>query len=226
MVSVDVILAVGVSTDGQREVLGLKVGASEAEPFWTEFLGSLNRRGLRGVKLVISDSQEGIKAAVSKVLKATWQRCRVHFMRNALAHAGKTQRRMVSAAIGTVFVQDTPEAAQSQWRSVADQLREKFPRLCALMDEAEHDVLAFMTFPRARWTQIYSTNPLERLTAEIKRRTHVVGIFPNEPSIMRLGGAMMLEQNDEWSLKRRYKQLEGLQTLCDTVPTRLSAVAR
>jgi len=178
------------------------------------------------VKLVISDSQEGIKAAVSKVLKATWQRCRVHFMRNALAHAGKTQRRMVSAAIGTVFVQDTPEAAQSQWRSVADQLREKFPRLCALMDEAEHDVLAFMTFPRARWTQIYSTNPLERLTAEIKRRTHVVGIFPNEPSIVRLGGAMMLEQNDEWSLKRRYKQLEGLQTLCDTVPTRLSAVAR
>ncbi len=126
MVSVDVILAVGVSTDGQREVLGLKVGASEAEPFWTEFLGSLNRRGLRGVKLVISDSHEGIKAAACKVLKATWQRCRVHFMRNALAHAGKTQRRMVSAAIGTVFVQDTPDAAQSQWRSVADQLREKF----------------------------------------------------------------------------------------------------
>jgi putative transposase len=226
IVSVAVIVAVGVNTDGQREVLGLKVGASEAEPFWTEFLRSLNRRGLRGVKLVISDSHEGIKAAASKVLKATWQRCRVHFMRNALAHAGKTQRRMVSAAIGTVFVQDTPEAAQSQWRSVADQLREKFPKLSALMDEAEHDVLAFMTFPRAHWTQIYSTNPLERLNAEIKRRTNVVGIFPNDASIVRLVGAMMLEQNDEWSLNRRYMQLEGLQTLCDTVPTRLSAVAR
>jgi transposase-like protein len=226
IVSVAVIVAVGVNTEGQREVLGLKVGASEAEPFWTEFLRSLNRRGLRGVKLVISDSHEGIKAATSKVLKATWQRCRVHFMRNALAHAGKTQRRMVSAAIGTVFVQDAPDAARAQWRSVADQLRGKFPKLGTLMDDAENDVLAFMTFPRARWTQIYSTNPLERLNAEIKRRTNLVGIFPNDASITRLVGAMMLEQNDEWSLNRRYMQLEGLQTLSDTVPTRLSAVAR
>ena len=119
------------------------------------------------MKLVISDSHEGIKAAVAKVLKATWQRCRVHFMRNALAHAGKTQRRMVSAAIGTVFVQDSADAARTQWRSVADQLRDKFPKLGALMDDAENDVLAFMTFPRAHWTQIYSTNPLERLNAEI-----------------------------------------------------------
>jgi putative transposase len=146
IVSVAVIVAVGVNTDGQREVLGLKVGASEAEPFWTEFLRSLNRRGLRGVKLVISDSHEGIKAAASKVLEATWQRCRVHFMRNALAHAGKTQRRMVSAAIGTVFVQDSADAARTQWRSVADQLRGKFPKLGSLMDEAENDVLAFMTW--------------------------------------------------------------------------------
>ena len=221
-----VIIAVGVNTEGQREVLGMKVGASEAEPFWTEFLRSLNRRSLRGVKLVISDSHEGIKAAVAKVLKATWQRCRVHFMRNALAHAGKTQRRMVSAAIGTVFVQDSADAARDQWRTVADQLRGKFPKLGSLMDDAEHDVLAFMTFPKAHWTQIYSTNPLERLNAEIKRRTNVVGIFPNDASITRLVGAMMLEQNDEWALNRRYMQLEGLQTLCDTVPTRLSAVAR
>ena len=142
------IVAVGVNTEGQREVLGLKAGHSEAEPFWTEFLRSLNRRGLRGVKLVISDSHEGIKAAVAKVFKATWQRCRVHFMRNALAHAGKTQRRMVSAAIGTVFVQESADAARTQWRSVADQLRGKFPKLGILMDEAENDVLAFMTFPR------------------------------------------------------------------------------
>jgi putative transposase len=160
------------------------------------------------------------------VLKATWQRCRVHFMRNALAYANKTQRRMVSAAIGTVFVQETPDAAKKQWRSVADQFREKLPKLAACMDEAENDVLAFMGFPRAHWTQIYSTNPLERLNAEIKRRTNVVGIFPNDAAIARLVGAMMLEQNDEWSLNRRYMQLEGLQTLSDTVPTRLSAVPR
>jgi len=226
IVSVAVIVAVGVNTEGQREVLGLKVGASEAEPFWTEFLRSLNRRGLRGVKLVISDSHEGIKAAASKVLKATWQRCRVHFMRNALAFANKTQRRMVSAAIGTVFVQDSPEAARKQWRSVADQFRDKMPKLAACMDEAENDVLAFMTFPRSHWSQIYSTNPLERLNAEIKRRTNVVGIFPNDASITRLVGAMMLEQNDEWSLNRRYMTLEGLQSLSDTPRTRLPAVAR
>ena len=219
IVSVAAILAVGANTDGRREVLGLQVGASEAEPFWTEFLRSLNRRGLRGVKLVISDSHEGIKAAAAKVLKATWQRCRVHFMRNALAHAGKNQRRMVSAAIGTVFVQDSADTARTQWRTVADQLRGKFPKLGALMDDAENDVLAFMTFPRAHWTQIYSTNPLERLNAEIKRRTNVVGIFPNDASITRLVGAMMMEQNDEWSLNRRYMQLEGLQTLSDTVLT-------
>jgi putative transposase len=137
-----------------------------------------------------------------------------------------TRQRMVSAAIGTVFVQETPDAAKKQWRSVADQFREKLPKLAACMDEAENDVLAFMGFPRAHWTQIYSTNPLERLNAEIKRRTNVVGIFPNDAAIARLVGAMMLEQNDEWSLNRRYMQLEGLQTLSDTVPTRLSAVPR
>ena len=175
---------------------------------------------------MISDSHEGLKAAASKVLKATWQRCRVHFMRNALAFANKTQRRMVSAAIGTVFVQDSPEAARKQWRSVADQFRQKMPKLAACMDEAENDVLAFMTFPRSHWQQIHSTNPLERLNAEIKRRTNVVGIFPNDASITRLVGAMMLEQNDEWSLNRRYMTLEGLQTLSDTPRTRLPAVAR
>jgi len=133
---------------------------------------------------------------------------------------------MVSAAIGTVFVQESAEAARDQWRTVADQLRAKFPELSALMDDAEHDVLTFMTFPWAHWAQIYSTNLLERLNAEIKRRTDVVGIFPNYASITRLVGAMMLEQNDEWSLNRRCMQLEGLQTLYGTLPTRLSTVAR
>lgn len=147
-------------------------------------------------------------------------------MRNALAHAGKTQRRMVSAAIGTVFVQDSGDTARSQWRTVADQLRAKFLQLGTLMDEAENGGLAFMTCPLAHWNQIYSTNPPMRLNAKIKRRTNGVGIFPNDPPIVRLVGAMVLEQNDEWSPNRRNRQLECLQPLSDTPPTRLSAVPR
>ena len=224
IVSVAVIIAVGVNTDGVREVLGMAVGPSEAEPFWTSFLRSLTRRGLRGVKLVIADSHEGLKAAAAKVLKATWQRCKVHFLRNALAHAGKGQRQMVLAMINTVFAQETLDAAIAQWRVVADQLRAKFPKLAAMLDKSEADVLAYMSFPKAHRTQIHSTNPLERLNAEIKRRTDVVGIFPNEAAIMRLVGALLLEQSDEWSLQRRYMQLEGLQALADNQPARLSAV--
>jgi putative transposase len=224
IVSVAVIIAVAVNTEGKREVLGMAIGPSEAEPFWSGFLRSLTRRGLRGVKLVISDAHEGLKAAVAKVLKSTWQRCRVHFLRNALAHAGKGQRQMVLALINTVFAQDSQDAAITQWRAVADQLRPKFPKLADLMDQAESDVLAFMSFPKAHRVQIHSTNPLERLNAEIKRRTDVVGIFPNEAAITRLVGALLLEQNDEWQLQRRYLQLEGLQTLADNQPARLSAV--
>ena len=226
IVSVAVIVAVAVNTEGQRQVIGMKVGPSEAETFWTEFLRSLMRRGLRGVRLVISDAHEGLKAAAAKVLKATWQRCRVHFMRNALAHANKTQRRMVSAAIATAFAQETAKAAHEQWRVVAEQFRKSLPKLAKLIDDAEHEVLSYMEFPRAHWLQIHSTNPLERLNAEIKRRTNVVGIFPNDRAITRLVGAMLLEQNDEWSLNRRYMQLEGLQSLTDTAPTRMSAIQR
>jgi len=224
IVSKAVIIAIAVNTDGVREVLGMAVGPSEAEPFWTDFLRSLTRRGLRGVKLVISDAHEGLKAAAAKVLGATWQRCKVHFLRNALAHAGKGQRQMVLAAINTAFAQDTCESASQQWRIVADQLRAKFPKLADLMDSAEADVLAFMSFPKAHRTQIHSTNPLERLNAEIKRRTDVVGIFPNESAVIRLVGALLLEQNDEWQLQRRYMQLEGLQSLSNNQPARLSAV--
>jgi putative transposase len=226
IVSVAVIIAVAVNTDGVREVLGMAIGPSEAEPFWTGFLRSLTRRGLRGVKLVISDAHEGLKAAAAKVLKATWQRCKVHFLRNALAHAGKGQRQMVLAMINTVFAQETPEAASAQWRTVTDQLRVKFPKLATLMEGSESDVLAYMSFPKAHSKQIHSTNPLERLNAEIKRRTDVVGIFPNEAAITRLVGALLLEQSDEWALQRRYMQLEGLQTLTDNQPARLSAVVR
>jgi transposase-like protein len=225
IVSVAVIVAVGVNSDGRREVLGMDIGPSEAEPFWTAFLRKLTRRGLRGVKLVISDAHEGIKAAVSKLLCASWQRCRVHFMRNALAHAGKSGRRVVSAFIATAFAQETPEAASQQWRSVADQMRSKLPKLASLMDDAEPDVLAYMTFPKEHRAKLYSTNPIERLNGEIKRRTQVVGIFPNEASITRLIGAILLEQNDEWAVQRaRYMTLETMVPLSDNPIVMLSAV--
>ena len=225
IVSVAVIIAVGVNTDGKREVLGMDVGASEAEAFWTAFIRKLTRRGLRGVKLVISDAHEGIRAAVSKLLCASWQRCRVHFMRNALAHAGKSGRRVVSAFIATAFAQETPEAASQQWRSVADQVRAKVPKLATLMDEAETDVLTYMTFPKEHRAKIYSNNPIERLNGEIKRRTNVVGIFPNEAAITRLIGAILLEQNDEWAVQRaRYMTLETMAPLSDNPIVMLSAV--
>jgi putative transposase len=225
IVSVAMIIAVGVNSDGRREVLGMDIGPSEAEPFWTEFLRKLARRGLRGVKLVVSDAHEGIKAAVAKVFNASWQRCRVHFMRNVLAHAGRQGRRVVAAFIGTAFVQDDAEAASKQWRAVADQLRPKVPKLAALMDEAEADVLAFMTFPKDHRAKIHSINPLERLNGEIKRRTDVVGIFPNEDAITRLVGALLLEQNDEWAVQRgRYMSLETIAPLSDDPIVKLPAV--
>lgn len=226
IVSMAVIVAVGVNADGRREILGLDIGPSEAETFWTDFLRKLARRGLRGVKLVISDSHEGIKAAVSKVLTATWQRCRVHFMRNALAHAGKSGRRVVSAFIATAFAQNDATAARKQWRGVADQLRSNVPKLAALMDQAEPDVLAYMGFPAAHRVKLHSTNPLERLNGEIKRRTDVVGIFPNEAAIRRLVGAILLEQNDEWSVQRsRYMTRETISEMVDAPFISLPAVA-
>jgi transposase-like protein len=226
IVPVAVIVAVGVNDDGRREVLGMDVAPSEAEVFWKDFLRKLARRGLRGVQLVISDSHEGIKAAVSKVLCATWQRCRVHFMRNVLAHAGRSGRRVVSAFIGTAFAQNDARSARDQWRRVADQLRTSMPKLAALMDQAEDDVLAYMGFPAAHRTKLHSTNPLERLNGEIKRRTDVVGIFPNDAAITRLVGAILLEQNDEWAVQRaRYMTLETMTELTETADIKLPPVA-
>jgi transposase-like protein len=225
IVPVAVTIAVGVNADGRREVLGMAVGSSEAEPFWLDFLRSLARRGLRGVKLVVSDAHEGLKAAVTKVLRATWQRCRVHFARNALAHAGKAQRRIVSAWIGTAYAQEDAAAAHAQWRTVADQLRPKVPKLATLMDSAEEDVLAYMHFPAAHRTKLHSTNPIERLNGEIKRRADVVGIFPNEAAVVRLVGAILLEQSDEWATQRsRYMTLETIGAVSNTAPVSLSAV--
>jgi transposase-like protein len=226
IVSAAVIVAVGVNTDGRREVLGMTTGHSEAEPFWVEFLRSLARRGLRGVKLVISDAHEGLKAAITKVLSATWQRCRVHFMRNALSYAGKTQKRVVSAWVGTAFAQDDAAAARKQWRDVADQMRPRLPKLAGLLDEAETDVLAYMDFPAQHRAKIHSTNPLERLNGEIKRRADVVGIFPNEAAVVRLIGALLLEQNDEWATQRaRYMTLETIAPMSDTALVRMPELA-
>ena len=226
IVPVAVIVAVGVNTDGRREVLGMTTGNSEAEPFWLEFLRSLTRRGLRGVKLVVSDAHDGLKAAITRVLDATWQRCRVHFMRNAMAYAGKNQRRIVSAWVGTAFAQNDAHAARKQWREVADQLRPRVARLAALMDEAETDVLAYMNFPLQHRAKLHSTNPLERLNGEIKRRSDVVGIFPNEAAVVRLVGALLLEQNDEWAVQRaRYMSLETIAPLGDDPFVNLPSLA-
>src|SRR4051812_907329 len=224
IVSVAVIVAVGVNTDGRREVLGVATGASEAEPFWKAFLRSLADRGLRGVKLVIADDHKGLRAAAAKVFSATHQRCRVHWLRNALAHVPPKQRPAAVAMLKTIFAQDSAEAAHAQWRQVTDALRERFPSLAELMEASREDVLAYMTFPREHWSQIASTNPLERLNGEIKRRADVVGIFPNDRAVVRLVGALMLEQNDEWAVSRRYMSLESLSPLSDDPLRRLSAV--
>jgi putative transposase len=225
IVSVAAIIAVAVDTDGRREIIGLGLGPSEAETFWSTFLKGLVRRGLKGVKLVISDAHEGLKHAITKVLGATWQRCRVHWLRGALAHVPKGQHTMVAAALRQAFLQADLATARQTWRQVADQLRPRWPKLAALMDESEHDVLAFMAFPAQHRTKLHSTNPLERLNKEVKRRADVVGIFPDEKSILRLIGAVLLEQNDEWQLQHRYMQLEAmaelLQPAADDDPLRL-----
>ncbi|HEX6013912.1 MAG TPA: IS256 family transposase [Geminicoccaceae bacterium] len=213
IVSVAAIIAVAVSTDGRREIVGLSIGPSEAEPFWSTFLKSLVRRGLKGVKLVISDAHEGLKAAAARVLGATWQRCRVHWMRHAMAYVPKGQHTMAAAALRQAFLQADPDAARQTWRQVADQLRPRWPKLAVLMDESEHDVLAYMAFPAQHRTKLHSTNPLERLNKEVKRRADVVGIFPDERSVVRLIGAVLLEANDEWQLQHRYMQLEAMAEL-------------
>jgi putative transposase len=213
IVSVAAIIAVAVDAEGRREIVGLHIGPSEAETFWASFLRSLVKRGLRGVKLVVSDAHEGLKQAIARVLGATWQRCRVHWMRNALAHVPRGQQTMVAAALRQAFLQPEQGAARQAWRHVGDQLRPRWPKLGALMDEGEHDVLAYMAFPAQHRAKLHSTNPLERLNKEVKRRADVVGIFPNEASIVRLVGAVLLEANDEWQLQHRYMQAEGMAEL-------------
>jgi putative transposase len=214
VVSQAVVVAVGVTASGVREVLGVDIGPSEEGGFWLRFLRSLVARGLRGVQLVTSDAHEGLRQAIGAVLHgASWQRCRVHFLRNALALVPKSAQPLVAATIRTVFAQPTAEAAHAQWRHVADGFRDRFPRLAALLDEAEPDVLAYLAFPAAHWRQLWSTNPLERLNKELKRRTNVVGIFPNPAAAIRLVGALLAEQHDEWQVGRRYFGAESMALL-------------
>jgi putative transposase len=223
VVSMAVVIAVGLNAaTGQREVLGVDVGPSEDGAFWLRFLRSLVSRGLSGVQLVTSDAHEGLKGAIAAVLQgASWQRCRTHFMRNVLCLVPKGTQQMVAATIRTVFVQPDAASAREQWRRVADQLRPRFPRVAQLLDSAEEEVLAYLAFPQEHWRQIWSNNPQERLNKEVKRRTDVVGIFPNDRAIVRLVGAVLAEYHDEWQVARRYFSAESLAKLAPPVPDSL-----
>jgi len=209
------VVAVGVTAEGERQVLGVDVGPSEDRAFWTAFLRSLVKRGLRGVRLVISDAHEGLKAAIASVLSgATWQRCRVHFMRNLLARVPQGAREAVAAIVRTVFAQPDHATAMAQLKKVADGLRPRFARAAAVLEEAAEDVLAYRLFPSEHQRQLHSTNVLERLNKEIKRRSNVVGIFPSPQSTLRLVGAVLLEQDDEWAVAdRRYFSAESMKQL-------------
>jgi putative transposase len=226
VVSMAVVIAVGVTAAGQREVLGLDVGPSEDGAFWTRFLRDLVGRGLAGVRLVTSDAHRGLKAAIAAVLQgAGWQWCRTHFMRAALGSVPKAAQQMVAATIRTVFAQPDPAAAREQWRKVADSFRPRFGRLAALLDEVEADVLAYLAVPQEHWRQAWSNNPLERLNREVKRRTDVVGIFPDDRAVVRLVGAVLAEQHEEWQVARRYFSAESLAKLADPGAEMLTAPA-
>ncbi len=216
VVSKAIVVATGVTTTGEREVLGLAVGDSEDGAFWTAFLRSLRARGLSGVRLVISDAHEGLRGAIAAVLLgAAWQRCRVHFLRNVLARIPRGSAQMVLAAIRTIWAQPDPAAVADQLDEVAAKLEPRFPAVAAMLSEAKADVIAFAAFPVSHWKKIWSTNPLERVNKEIKRRTDVVGIFPNEAAITRLAGAVLLELHDEWAVADRRYLAEGSMALLD-----------
>jgi putative transposase len=219
IVSQAVVMAIGVRETGERALLGFAVGASEEAAFWLSFLRNLVQRGLQGVQLVISDSHEGLQAALSQVLAgATWQRCRVHFMRNVLAHIPQGDKSMVAAALRTFFAQPNRQAAGQQLQEVVRAMLPRWPKAAQLVAEAEEDILAYMAFPLEHWTRIYSTNPLERLNREVKRRTNVVGVFPDEAAAVRLIGAVLLEQADEWEVDRRYFSQESMRRLTEPEP--------
>src|SRR3954469_14459516 len=225
VVSRAVVIATGVSADGRREVLGVDVGDSENEVFWTDFLRGLRDRGLGGVQLVISDSHRGLTNAIATTLAgASWQRCRVHFMRNVLARVSKGQAEMVAAAIRTVFAQPTPDTVREAVGTVAATLDRQFPAVATMLRDAREEITAFADFPQAHWRKIWSTNPLERLNKEVKRRTDVVGIFPDDPSLLRLAACVLIEAHDEWQVSdRRYLSEASMALLTPPAPTALPA---
>jgi putative transposase len=227
VVSTAVVIAIGVTATGEREVSGLDVGPSEDGGFWLQFLRTLVSRGLKGVRLMTSDSHQGLKNAIAATpAGAFWQRCRVYFMRNALAHVSKCAAMMVATTIRTVFAQLVASSTREQWRRLAGSFQERFPRPAELMDEVEEDVLAYATFPVEHRRQIWSNNPLERVNKEIKRRTDVVGVFPNPESIVRLVGSVLSEQHDEWQVTKCYFSAESLAKVTgrlETIPTPLAA---
>jgi putative transposase len=223
--SMAVVIATGITATGEREVLGLDVGDSEDEAFWRGFLRSLRSRGLAGVRLVISDQHAGLVAALRRVLQgAAHQRCRVHFARNLLALVPKSHQDMVAAVFRTIFAQPDPDTVATTWDQIRDQLGDRFPKIATLMDEAKSEVLAFASFPRPHWTKIWSTNPLERLNKEVKRRARVVGIFPTEASVIRLVGAVLADVHDEWQAgDRRYLSEASMALLYPERDTQLVA---
>jgi putative transposase len=220
VVSRAVVIATGVTADGNREVLGVDVGDSEDELFWTGFLRSLKDRGLSGVRLVISDAHAGLKAAIARVLQGTaWQRCRVHLMRNLLATVPKAQAEMVGALVRTIFSETNPKTTRARLREVVAEFETRFPKAAELLAEAEHDATAYAAYPRAHWRKIWSTNPLERVNKEIKRRTNVVGVFPNDESVIRLVGAVLAEVHDEWQVAERRYLSEASMAKLNNPPT-------
>ena len=233
IVSQALVIAIGVNELGEREVLGFALGANETAAFWLEFLRSLVQRGLQGVQLVISDAHEGLKAAIAQVLSgASWQRCRVHFMRNLLCHVPRGDQAMVAAALRTIFAQPNQEAAHRQLQVVYEAMLDRWPKAAQVLIGAEEDILAYMVFPQEHWKRIYSNNVLERLNKEVKRRTNVVGVFPDEAAVIRLVGAVLEEQADEWQVAKRYFSLESMHKLynpqpllmADAVPFTLSPI--
>ena len=216
VVSLALVIAIGVDEAGERHMLGFDLGASEDEDFWLAFLRSLVKRGLKNVQLVISDAHEGLKKAVSQVFTgASWQRCRVHFMRNVLAHIPKRDKLAVADAVRMVFNQPDRYSAGLQLHGLAQNVEGLYPQAAKLLLEAEEDILVYKTFPREHWRRIHSTNPLERLHKEVKRRTKVVGVFPDRASVLRLVGMNLKEIDDDWQAGRNYFQLESMQLLKD-----------
>ncbi|RME56641.1 IS256 family transposase [Candidatus Parcubacteria bacterium] len=219
VVSVALVIAIGIREDGRRVILGFSVGAAESEAFWSEFLRSLVARGLSGVQLVVSDAHEGLRRALGKVFpRATWQRCRVHFMRNLLAHVPQKDKKQVAAWVRTIFAQPDLQAAQAQLGRVRDELAERWPKAAALLEDAAEDILAFMHFPQEHWKRLASNNLLERLNREIRRRTDVVQVFPDEAALIRLVGALLIEVDTEWAVGHRYFSATSMQKVLKKPP--------